>query len=118
MARRERLAHAFAGVLVLAGVLHGAKQQPADATSTHTRDWRCVRWYESRDNYRSHSNEPFTGAYQFANYVWHATLHLSGQAWEASRHVQNMAALQLWHYDLRTWGYPWHAWETAPLCGL
>ena len=93
-------------------------QAPTDAMSTHTPHWRCIRWFESRDNYRNHSNEPFTGAYQIANYVWHATLQLPGQAWQFPKHVQNHAALALWHYDLRTWGDPWHAWETAPLCGL
>jgi hypothetical protein len=91
---------------------------PADATSTNTPHWRCIRWFESRDNYRSHSNEPYTGAYQIANFVWQLQLHLRGQAWQYPRRVQNMAALRLWHYDLRTWGDPWHAWETAPLCGL
>ena len=115
----KRLRHAVVATAALAIAWHGAKHAPqTDATSTHTRDWRCIRWFESRDNYRSHSNEPYTGAYQIANYVWHATLYLPGQAWQFSRHAQNAAALRLWHYDLRTWGDPWHAWETAPLCGL
>jgi hypothetical protein len=91
---------------------------PSDAMSTSTPHWRCIRWFDSRDNYRSHSNEPYTGAYQIANFVWQWQLHLRGQAWQYPRRVQNMAALRLWHYDLRTWGNPWHAWETAPLCGL
>ena len=116
----SRLRHVLVGALALTGAVHGTVKAPGptDATSTHTRDWACIRWFESRDNYRSHSNEPFTGAYQIANLVWHATLRLPGQAWQFSNHVQNRAALRLWHYDLRTWGNPWHAWETAPLCGL
>ena len=116
----SRLRHAFVGALASTGTVHGAVKAPGptDATSTHTRDWACIRWFESRDNFRSHSNEPFTGAYQIANFVWHATLRLPGQAWQHSRRTQDRAALQLWHYDLRTWGNPWHTWETAPVCGL
>ncbi|GEM_PF-5745981 len=98
--------------------LHPASTPVSDATSTATADWRCIRWYESRGQYRNHSNEPYTGAYQIANYIWHRVLGLPGQAWQASRHTQDLAALALWHDDLRIWGDPWHAWETAPLCDL
>lgn len=114
------LRHTIVGALVLAGATHSAVKLPGptDASSTHTRDWACIRWFESRDNFHSHSNEPYTGAYQIANFVWHLTLHLPGQAWQHSRHTQDRAALALWHYDIRTWGNPWRAWETAPLCGL
>lgn len=116
----SKVLRAALSLLAVAAPLRPAKAKEVltDATSTHTAHWRCIRWFESRDNYRSHTNEPFTGAYQIENYVWHLTLRLPGQAWQFSKHVQNRAALRLWHYDLKVWGNPWHAWETAPLCGL
>ena len=116
----SRALRAALSLLAVAAPLRPARADEVltDATSTHTAHWRCIRWFESRDNSRSHTNEPFTGAYQIENYVWHLTLRLPGQAWQFSKHVQDLAALRLWHYDLRTWGNPWHAWETAPLCGL
>lgn len=91
-------------------------ERPAtDATSTHTRDWACIRWYESRDNYRSVGDQ--YGAYQFTLGTWRM-LGYKGFPNRASAHEQNQAALRLWHWDLVHTGNPWSAWQTAPLCGL
>src|SRR5579875_845269 len=73
--------HLFVAAATAASAMHAGAQAPAptDATSTRTRDWACIRWFESRNDYRSRSNEPYTGAYQIANFVWHSTLHMPGQ---------------------------------------
>ena len=119
-ARSLRKAVALGAALLLP-VLSG---QPAgavvrtDANSTHTRDWACIRWHESGDNYRASGAEYLGGAYQISPYVWQAQLGYRGYPAWASKALQNHAALRLWHYALRVWGDPWHPWQTAVLCGL
>jgi hypothetical protein len=88
-----------------------------DATSTTTADWACIREHESGGDYQISGDEPDGGAYQFSEITWQS-LGFVGVPNEASPAVQDAAALALWHYDLRVWGNPWHAWQTAPECGL
>ncbi len=90
-------------------------RQPTDATSTHTRDWACIRWHESRGNYRVVGDQ--YGAYQFTLRTWHM-LGYRGPPNLAPPREQDQAALRLWHWDLAHTGNPWSAWQTAPLCGL
>ncbi len=91
------------------------RRRPTDATSTHTRDWACIRWYESRGNYRVVGDQ--YGAYQFTLRTWHM-LGYRGLPNLAPPREQDQAALRLWHWDLAHTGNPWSAWQTAPLCGL
>jgi len=89
-----------------------------DAVSTNTPDWACIRWHESGDNYQAGGMEPYGGAYEISIVAWQQTLDLSGYPALSSPAEQDMAALALWHYALKTWGNPWYPWETAVLCGL
>jgi len=57
------------------------------------------------------------GAYQFSLSTWQS-LGLTGWPADAPPAVQDEAALKEYAADLRLWGDPWHAWQTAPGCGL
>ena len=61
--------------------------------------------------------EPYGGAYQFSVSTWES-LGFGGVPNAAPPAVQDEAALKLYAYDLRYTGDPWHAWQTAPACGL
>jgi hypothetical protein len=52
----------------LASPLPHNERPATDATSVRTRDWACIRWYESRNNYRSVGDQ--YGAYQFTLGTW------------------------------------------------
>jgi hypothetical protein len=88
---------------------------PTDALSVRTRDWRCIRWYESRDNYGAVGDQ--YGAYQFSLATWRM-LGYRGMPNLAPRWEQDQAALRLYHWDAVHIGNPWSGWETAVLCGL
>jgi len=92
-------------------------EQASDATSTNTPDWSCIRNAESHDDYSSGGDEPYGGAYQFSVSTWQS-LGFAGVPNEAAPVTQDQAALALYAYDLRAFGNPWEAWQTAPLCGL
>lgn len=61
----------------------------ADARSTHTLDWACIRHAESQDNYRQVS-----GAYGILTSTWHQ-FGESGEPGEASIETQDDFALRL-----------------------
>ena len=79
-----------------------------DATSTDTRDWACIKYHESTDNYGA----PGGGAWQFENGTWKAVTGLPGPAQDYSVATQNAAALKL--YSQR--GF--EPWTTRWICGL
>ena len=85
--------------------------------STDTADWACIREKESDGNYSEGGDEPFGGAYQFSVATWQG-LGFSGVPNEAPPWMQDRAALALYAYDLRVWGNPGRAWQTAPMCHL
>jgi len=64
-------------------------QYAADATSTNTLDWSCIRHAESHDNYRQVS-----GAYGILTSTWHQ-FGESGVPGNASIAVQDAFALRL-----------------------
>jgi muramidase (phage lysozyme) len=80
----------------------------ADATSTNTADWACIRFHESRDNYTDGNG----GAYQFEYGTWHAVTGLPNPAEDYPPSVQDAAALRL--YAERGW----KPWTTRYVCGL
>ena len=86
----------------------------SNANSTRTKDWACIRWNESRDNYTQRGG----GAYQFEGTTWLAMTGLHSLPEASAPSVQNAAALKLYAYDLRVWGNGWHAWSTRFVCGL
>ncbi len=80
----------------------------ADASSTNTSDWACIRFHESRDNYADGNG----GAYQFEYGTWHAVTGLPNPAEDYPAAVQDAAALRL--YSERGW----KPWTTRFVCGL
>jgi hypothetical protein len=50
--------------------------------------------------------------------TFEAITGLPGIAADYSPAEQDRAALELYAYDLRVWGDPWHAWSTRWVCGL
>ena len=93
-----------------------------DGDSTNTRDWNCIRRFESsggvgNGNYASSGLEPFGGAYQFSVSTWQG-LGFPGVPNQAPAWEQDEAALAEYWTDLKATGNPFSAWQTASLCGL
>ncbi len=80
----------------------------ADAASTATPDWVCIRQHESGGNY----TEGGGGAYQFELGTWEGLTGLSTPAQDSPPAVQDAAALRL--YGERGW----EPWTTRYACGL
>ena len=81
-------------------------------------DWACIRFYESRGNYRqSVGEEPYGGAYQFSVATWRE-LGFTGLPSTADRLTQNSAAVEEWMTAQIQRGNGWEPWQTAPLCRL
>ncbi|GEM_PF-6690608 len=76
-----------------------------------TRAAKCVKWAESRDEYRIGGDEPHGGAWQFSVSTWHG-IGESGMPNEASPAEQDAAAYKLWLLA------GWDQWETAAGCGV
>lgn len=88
---------------------HAAASMPVPTA----RDWACIRWFESRGNYRISSGlEPYGGAYQFSLSTWRS-LGGRGLPSQAPPSEQDSLALKLWRE--RGWE-PWP--ESSRLCGL
>jgi hypothetical protein len=101
--RQER-----AAAQVVSVVSYTSTGNSADATSTNTADWACIRFHESRDNYTDGNG----GAYQFEYGTWHAVTGLPNPAEDYPAAVQDAAALRL--YSERGWS----PWTTRFVCGL
>jgi hypothetical protein len=80
----------------------------ADAASTATPDWACIRQHESSGNYTVGGG----GAYQFELGTWEGLTGLSTPAQDSPPSVQDAAALRL--YAERGW----EPWTTRYVCGL
>jgi hypothetical protein len=80
----------------------------ADASSTATPDWVCIRQHESGGNY----TEGGGGAYQFQLGTWEGLTGLSTPPQDSPPAVQDAAALRL--YAERGW----EPWTTRYVCGL
>ena len=80
----------------------------ADATTTNTPNWACIRQHESNGNYA----EGGGGAYQFEFGTWEGLTGLSTPAQDSPPSVQDAAALRL--YAARGW----QPWTTRYVCGL
>jgi hypothetical protein len=80
----------------------------ADATSTDTAEWACIRQHESGGNY----SEGGGGAYQFELGTWEGLTGLGTPAEDSPAGVQDAAALKLFSER------GWTPWTTRYVCGL
>jgi cell wall-associated NlpC family hydrolase len=81
-----------------------------DWTSTNTADWDCIRQSESDDNYTSTS-----GAYGILPSTW-ASIGQLGTPGEASKSLQDAAALEILNYEGHFYG-AWNDLCTDPTAG-
>ncbi len=81
-----------------------------DWTTTNTANWDCIRQAESGDNYSSTD-----GAYGILASTW-ASLGKLGTPGEASKALQNAAALEILNYEGHFYG-AWNDLCTAPTAG-
>jgi hypothetical protein len=101
---------------------------PAHARATHRRHrihprWNpgrtwlrqaaCIRWHESRGNWRIDTGSGYYGAYQFLVTTWRS---VGGRGYpnQAPPREQSYRAWRVWLRD----GHSWREWGTAGSCGL